>query len=63
MDQEKCEVCSQDVYRVYGAWTELELSFKDNGEFVTPKNTICAYGDGEASMPMHYCPNCGRKLD
>lgn len=71
---EKCEEKLRNSLAIRGQWIqgyELEKGFEDNDEIPYVKCSICSHIEwhldieykGTVDFPLHYCPNCGAKMD
>lgn len=62
MENKECFICEslreKGRYEYGKNWTCIAIEKGKNG-----KLRCFAWGEGEASIPCNFCPNCGRQLE
>lgn len=57
----ECYICKaleeKGKWDINGSWTSLEIIKENDGHYCN------ALGEGKASMPINFCPNCGCQLE
>ncbi len=60
-----CELCEKiekgEEYEINDSWTSLVFR-KEEDSFMESPYKVFAYGEGEASKEIFYCPLCRQKV-